>query len=142
MTCPDMVPTEDDDRPAASREMANTQLAAGPSRGDRGHNQHGCVDQPGHAHSQGHIEDLEAEQPAHLPRVLGDHASLHQGRVQEDNVWHDRGAQDARGQNHGLGVRQPGHEPDGNCAPDGSGEDGLDQITDGNDTHQGSDHGF
>ena len=35
MTCPAMVPTEDEDSPEASSEMAKTQLAAEPSSGCR-----------------------------------------------------------------------------------------------------------
>ena len=42
-----------------------------------------------------HVDDLEAEQPLQLLGIAHDDAALRQRRVQEDDVRHDRGAEDA-----------------------------------------------
>ena len=90
ITWPAIVPTEAEDSPAASSEMANIQLDAAAQqrlqrpvglldRGDvgqaglmesgSGHDQHRRVDHAGHAHGHRDIDDLESEEPAHLLRV-------------------------------------------------------------------------
>jgi hypothetical protein len=64
--------------------------------GERG--QHGQVDETGEGESDHYVEALEAQHPAALGVIAGRHPALGQGRVQIDDVGHDRGADDADGE--------------------------------------------
>ena len=131
ITWPAMVPTDEDDRPEASSEMAKIQLAAEPSSGSSVRWASSMVPtllcppvwkvaaamismaaliRPANAHGDHDVDDLEAEEPAQLLRVPDDDAALRQRRVQEDDVRHDRGAQDAGGQQHALAPGELRHD--------------------------------
>ena len=70
----------------------------------RGHDQHRHVDEPRDRHRDHDVDLLEAEDAPALARVGADDAPLRERRVQVDDVRHDRRAEDARGQEHALGV--------------------------------------
>ena len=158
ITWPAMVPTVDADSPEATSEMANTVLEAGPSsgvsvswavfhrrhvavaggvEGRRGHHQHGGVDQAGQAHGADGLERSKWKSAADLLLVEGRDAVLHQVRVEEDDVRHDRRAEDADRQQHAFGPANCGDEHvAADLAPIGRGPDHLDHVARGDHADQ------
>ena len=128
ITWPAIVPTVDEESPEASSEIAKMTLAAEPSSGSSvrcassieaisvqpllpegrgGHDQHRGVDQPGDAHRDHDVDQLEAEEPVQLLRIARHDPVLGQRRVQEDDVRHHGRAEDADRQQDALGPVEP-----------------------------------
>ena len=163
MTCPAIVPTEEEDSPEASRATPKTTPAArteqrlegavglfegahvcpGSEEGGGRSDEHGGVDRAGDRHGNDHVNDLEAEEKLLLLRLVDDNASLGQGGVQEDGMRHDGCAQDAGGQQDAFGVGKVGTKVLWRTAPhSGLTEEEFDHITDGNDGEKSGDHRF
>jgi hypothetical protein len=104
-----------------------------------GDDQHGEVDEPGHAHGDDHVPALEPQHLALLGVVAQRDPALGQGGVQVDDVGHDGGTDNAHRQQRGAGAGQGGHETTGD--PRGAGAD-LGEVveeTEGHDEQQRDD---
>ena len=71
-----------------------------------GRREHGQVDEAGDAHRDHDVHHLEVKDLSPCLLVRADDPLLGQRRVQVDHVRHHRGAQDARGEQDGLGAIQ------------------------------------
>src|SRR5215218_8959461 len=108
-----------------------------------GHDEHARVDGPGDGHGDDHVDQLEAENLALLLFGLAHHPALREGRVQVDDVRHDRGAEYPRRQQHALGPGEPRGKESGEypiCL--GLGVEHLEGEGDDDDPDHGRDDGL
>src|SRR5215213_6675568 len=106
-----------------------------------GHDEHARVDGPRDGHGDDHVHELEAEDLALLLFGLAHHPALREGRVQIDDVRHDRGAEYPRRKQHALRPCEPRREEPGEypvCL--GLGVEHLEGEGDYDDPDHGGDH--
>jgi hypothetical protein len=94
-------------------------------------------------HSHHDIDDLIFEQPLQFFGVFRDDPALGQGGVQVNGMRHDRSAQDAGGQQDAFRAGELGNDRvSQDQAPIGLIQDGFDQVTHRDNTHQRGDDGL
>ncbi len=123
--------------------LKGTDVRPGLKEGGGRRDEHGGVDRTGNDHGYDHVYDFKAEETFLLFRLFDNHASLGQGGVQEDGMWHDGCTQDAGCQKDAFGVGEvwdKGAVEDE--TPFRAAEKEFDHITEGNNSEKASDDSF
>src|SRR5215212_8132644 len=114
-TCPAIVPTEELELLEGLVDVAHAGETVGVEEGCS-RDEHAGVDGPRYGHGDHHVDPLEAEDLLLLLVGPALYPPLRQGRVQVDDVRHDRGPEDPAGDQHALGARELRSEEPGEDA--------------------------
>jgi hypothetical protein len=116
---------------------------AGRIKDRRCHVHHREVHQPRDRQCDDHVDVREAHDAADVAPAFGDNTVLREGGVQVDRMRHDGCANDADGQKNAGGAANPRHDRVIEyLMPVRLGEQGFDDVTDGDDADQRSDQRF